>query len=215
MRRFLILMMLSLAPAQAQAQEGLPPEIGNMPSGFYPAPPCAKPTRPVFRVDNFAPRPGEIAGQMLGYDIDQHNRKIAAFNKEVIAYNNCAKSYIENSRYDIEQILSTVNTEIAELQGIAPPPPPTAKGNLPADFYPRSACVKPDQKTVGLQPAPSDLKAMTAYNRQVEAFNQRAMTFSVCLKTYQDNAQYDIREIQAAVQPATAHDAQGDTGQKP
>jgi hypothetical protein len=213
MRRFLIFLMLFSAPARAQ--EGLPPVIGNMPSGFYPVPPCAKPTKPVFRVKDFAPRPGEIAGQMLGYDIGEHNRKIAEFNKAVAAYNSCAKTYIENSRYDIERILSTVNTEVAEVRGTDPPRPPTGTGNLPANFYPRSRCVKPDQSTIGVQPATNDLKAMAAYNRQVEAFNQQALTFSVCLKTYQDKAQYDIQEIEAAVQPATAHAVQGEAREKP
>jgi len=53
----------------------------------------------------------------------------------------------------------------------------------------------------------SDVKAMTAYNLKVAAFNQQALTFNTCLKAYQNKAQHYIQEIQAAVQPASAESA--------
>lgn len=136
--------------------------------------------------------------------IDDYHRRVEKFNKAVTAYNGCAKTYIQNSRFDIERILSTVNTVVAEVRGTAPPPPSAGTGNLPADFYPRSSCAKPDQANVGAQPAIKDIKAMTAYNLRVAAFNQDVVTFNACLKTYQDKAQHDIEEIRAAVQPPAA-----------
>ena len=192
-----------LSAAQAQPVETLPAELGNLTPGFYPAPPCAKPV--------FEEGKGEMGllansgvGSVSQFAVDDRHRRVENFNKAVAAYNGCAKTYIQNSRYDIERILSTVNTAIAQAQGTAPPAPPTAMGNLPAEFYPRSPCVRPDQTTLGAQPAITDVGAMAAYNLKVETFNQQAATFNTCAKTYRDKAQHDIQEIQAAVQPPTA-----------
>jgi len=187
---------LGAATASAQA---LPPEPGNLPAGFYPAPPCPK---PVLEED----KARELAfaqGAMTQLAIDNTHRRIEKYNNAIAAYNQCAKTYIQNSRTDIERILTTVNAAVAEVQGTAPPQPPTAMGNLPADFYPRSPCVRPDQSALGAQPARTDIKAMAAYNLKVAAFNQQAETFGPCLKAYQDKARHDIQAIQAAVQPAT------------
>jgi hypothetical protein len=191
-RQFLILLMLFPAAARAEMPEGLPAEVGNLPLGFYPEPSCVQPDKE------------KVVGSPIVADpqVNQidHNLKVGQFNKGVTAFNGCVKTYIDNSRYDIERILGTVNTAVAEARGTAPPLQPVANGNLPADFYPRSSCVKPDQGTLGAQPAPTDLKAMTGYNLKVKAFNQLAVTFNACLKTYQGKAQHDIREIQAAAQ---------------
>jgi len=203
MRRFLIWMMLCSASVQAQTPEAVPTGLGNLPPGFYPPPPCAK---PVLEKDQgetraLAESASPTMAQLVG---DDYQHKVENFNKGVTAYNGCAKTYIQNSRYDIERILSTVNAVVAEVRGTAPPPPPVGTGNLPADFYPRSSCVKPDQSSLGAQPAMTDIKAMTAYNLKVAAFNQDVVTFNACLKSYQDKAQHDIGEIQAAVLPPVA-----------
>jgi len=195
MRRWLVLLALFSAPAQAQTPETAPTEPGNLPLGFYPAPPCAK---PVLEDDKGGTR--ELGNSALA--VDNYHRSVERYNKAVIAFNGCAKTYIQNSRYDIERILSTVNAAVAEVQGAPPPPPPAAIGNLPADFYPRSPCVKPDRGSVSVQPAATDLNAMRAYNLKVEIFNQQAAAFGVCLKAYQDRARHDIQAIRSAVEPA-------------
>jgi len=199
-RRSLCLILLTLftAAAQAQTPEAAPTTLGNLPPGFYPAPPCAKPVREEDRGAVSLRADTQLA-------IDNYQRSIERFNKAVEAYNVCAKTYIQNSRYDIERILSTVNAAVAEVQGTAPPPPPAAIGNLPADFYPRSPCVRPDRTALGAQPAMTDITAMAGYNLKVAAYNQQAEAFGPCLKAYQDRARHDIQVIQEAVQPATAN----------
>jgi hypothetical protein len=197
MRPSLILLTLFSAAAQAQTPEAVATGPGNLPPGFYPAPPCAK---PVLEDDKGATR--EMADSPWAQlAIDNHQRRIEKYNRAVIAFNSWAKTYIQNSRYDIERILSIVNAAVAEVRGTSPPSRPAAIGNLPADFYPRSPCVKPDQGILGVQPAVNDTKAMTQYNLKVETFNQQVVTFNTCLKTYQDNAQHDIKSIEAAVRP--------------
>jgi hypothetical protein len=186
--------------AQAQTLEASPAGPGNLPAGFYPAPPCPKPVQEEDKAER------ELAfsqGGMTQLAIDSYHRRIEKYNKAVIAYNQCAKTYIQNSRYDIERILSTVNAAVAEVQGTAPPQPPAAMGNLPADFYPRSPCARPDRTVLGAQPARTDIQAMAAYNLKVAAFNLQAEAFGACLKAYQDKARHDIQMIQVAVQPAT------------
>jgi hypothetical protein len=201
MRRFLILLM-AFVPAAASAQTPATADAairaGNLPSGFYVPSPCIKPDKKA--VGTF---PAREPQQWAVY-----NRKVAKFNQAANAFNACLKTYLDNSQHDIERIVSTVNAEVAEARGTALPPPPAALGNMPADFYPHSWCGKPDQGMIGPQPSTSDHEAMVAYNLRVAAFNAQAVTFSACLKTYQDNAQRDIQAIQIATHAATT-DADG------
>ena len=82
--------------------------------------------------------------------------------------------------------------------------PVAAGSNMPPDFYPHSACVKPDKKVLGSAPGVQDQDAMRAYNYKVKRFNDEAAAFNACLKIYIDNAQNDIAAIQAIVQAAVA-----------
>ncbi len=193
------------AAAPAQPPEATAAAFGNLPSGFYPASPCEKPKKPEFKPGKRYPLPGEVAEKLGANDLGEYNRNIAEFNKAVSAYNRCAKSYIENSRYDIERILSTVNAAVAEVQGAAPPQPPSAAGNLPADFYPRSPCIRPERTALGSQPAITEISAMRDYNIKVAAFNLQVENFGTCLRAYQERARYDIQAIQVAVQPEAAN----------
>jgi hypothetical protein len=201
MRRFLILLMAffpAAASAQTQVTADAAIQAGNSPSGFYVPSPCIKPDKKA--VGTFQATDPQLWAL--------YNRKVAKFNQAANAFNACLKTYLDNSGIDIARILSVVNSAVAEARGTAPPPPPTAAGNMPADFYPRSPCRKPDQGMIGAQPSTSDHKAMIAYNLKVAAFNKQAVTFSACLKTYQDNAQRDIQAIGAATHAATT-DADG------
>ena len=193
--RFLILaMLLAPAAAQSQTQAVLPAEAGNLPPDFYTPSPCVKPDKRA--VDTFVATDPQEA--------PVYNRKVAKFNQAAVAFNVCLKTYLDNSQHDVEQILSAVNTELAEARGTAPPPTPAAQGNMPAGFYPHSSCVKPDQGALGVQPSPKDYAAMTAYNLRVKAYNEQTLTLNTCLKTFVDNARRDIAQIEAAAHAAAS-----------
>jgi hypothetical protein len=102
-------------------------------------------------------------------------------------------------------------SSFAQPADLAPPPvhfttagvAPVA-GNLPPDFYPHPICVKPDKKGLSGAPGVKDQDAMLAYNLRVKMFNDKAMTFNTCIKTYIDKARNDINTIQAIVHAAVA-----------
>lgn len=179
--------------AQAQASSTVAEEAGNLPTGFYVRSSCVKPERPVGKPVYTDPQ-----------DVAIYNLRVSRFNKAVVAFNACTKTYLENADHDVERILSVVNRAVAEVQGAAPPPAPTAPGNMPADFYPASTCAKPDRDALGVPPPAQDVKAMAAYNQRVAMFNDQAKSFTDCLKGYQDKARRDIEQIRAATRDATA-----------
>jgi hypothetical protein len=94
---------------------------------------------------------------------------------------------------------------VAAVMALAPAGAQTpAASNMPPDFYPHPACVKPDKKVLGSAPGVQDQDAMRAYNYKVKRFNDEAAAFNACLKIYIDNAQNDITAIQAIVHAAVA-----------
>jgi hypothetical protein len=81
--------------------------------------------------------------------------------------------------------------------------PVIGPGNLPPDFYPHSSCAKPDMSMIGRKPGDArDVKAVDAYNKQVQAYNQAAPAFNACIQAYADKANNDMARIRAAVQDA-------------
>lgn len=77
------------------------------------------------------------------------------------------------------------------------------KGNLPAGFYPKSPCVKPDAQNIGRKPGDRrDVRAVAAFNERVRAYNNVTQTYNTCVQTYAAQAQYDIQEIRAAIAAA-------------
>jgi hypothetical protein len=76
--------------------------------------------------------------------------------------------------------------------------------NMPPNFYPAPSCEKPDKKRLSGAPGVQDQDAMQAYNLKIKAFNDKAVAFNTCIKTYVDNAQNDINKIQAMVHAAVA-----------
>ena len=175
------------ALAQGPAPEAVPSVGGNLPADFYPKPACSAPSRRKLG----RPSSGDWGDAAL------YNRNVEKFNKEAAVYNDCMQAYSARVGNDIQSVLSTVNSAVAAATGQPPPTPPTAVGNLPPDFYPRSPCANPDRAAIGIMPATSDHAAMTAYNLKVKAFNEQAAAFTVCLKSYQDRAKRDIDQIQA------------------
>jgi hypothetical protein len=81
--------------------------------------------------------------------------------------------------------------------------PVIGPGNLPPDFYPHSNCAKPDMSMIGRKPGDArDVKAVDAYNKQVQAYNQAAPAFNACIQDYAAKANNDMARIRAAVQDA-------------
>src|SRR5689334_19704342 len=101
MRRSFILLMLFPAAAQAQALEALPTQLGNLPPGFYPPPPCAK---PVMEEDQTGIRAlaDSPSPTVVLLATEDHHRRVEKYNRAATAFNDCAKTYIQKSRYDIE-----------------------------------------------------------------------------------------------------------------
>jgi len=178
---------------RAQGASPASEAAGNLPAGFYVRSSCLKPEKPLGK-------PVYTDQQ----DVAAYNFRVSRFNKAVAAFNACTKTYLENGDRDIERILSVVNGAVAEVQGNAPPPAPIAAGNMPADFYPASPCVKPNRDALGAQPPAQDVKAMAAYNLRVVSFNDQAKNFTDCLKFYPDRAKRDIEQIRAATRDAAA-----------
>lgn len=78
-----------------------------------------------------------------------------------------------------------------------------ANGNLPAGFYPKSPCVKPDAQSIGRQPGDRrDGRAVAAFNERVRAYNKTTETYNACVQDYAARAQHDIQEIRAAIAAA-------------
>lgn len=95
----------------------------------------------------------------------------------------------------------------AQAQELPAPVPATATtaatGNLPAGFYPKSPCVKPDVQSIGRQPADQrDGRAVVAFNEKVRAYNKTTQTYNACVQDYAAKAQHDIQEIRAAIAAA-------------
>ena len=88
--------------------------------------------------------------------------------------------------------------------GWAQPAAPAAEaaGNLPAGFYVRSSCLKPE-KPVG-KPAYTDPQDVAIYNLRVQRFNKAVAAFNVCLKAYLENADRDVERILSVVNSAVA-----------
>jgi hypothetical protein len=79
---------------------------------------------------------------------------------------------------------------------------PAAAGNLPADFYAKSGCARPD---VPLNKPPrSDQAAVDAYNAKVRRYNVERLTFDTCINAYVEKTDRDIEWIVFAVNTAVA-----------
>jgi hypothetical protein len=171
---------------------------GNLPADFYPRSTCIKPD--LTKVDRL------------------NNMQILHYNRATRDYNACGKSYVANAAIDAERVLAMINAQVAMVNGEAPPAMPSAAGNLPAGFYPASACVRPDKAEIGAMPSiqkvpvtaatgkPSTaegqraMDAMAAYNQRVMRYNLQAAAYGACSKDYIAKARIDLARIQAATQ---------------
>ncbi len=165
----------------------------NLPPDFYPPSPCIKPGK-VLKEGT-----ARTSSSSAQYWAPMTNTAVERYNQDAPAFTACVKTYADNARLDIEQILAAVN---AAATGIAPAPIPA--GNMLPGFYPKPACTKPDQAAIGAPPGGRDAPAMAAYNLRVQTFNAQAAAFGDCFKAYRSNAQADIAQIQAVVQAVVA-----------
>lgn len=90
----------------------------------------------------------------------------------------------------------------------APAAQTTAPGsNMPAGFYPHNPCIKP-QKVMKDSTARTSSGSAQPWapmvNKDVERFNQLALTFNACIKLYVDNARLDTQHILGVVNAAAA-----------
>jgi hypothetical protein len=109
MRIALILFMMTAVAAQAQ-EAVIPAPIvtgtvetatkGNLPSGFYPKSPCAKPD-----AQSIGRQPGD---RRDGRAVAAFNEKVRAYNKTTEAYNVCVQTYAAQAQHDIQEIRAAI-----------------------------------------------------------------------------------------------------------
>jgi hypothetical protein len=196
--------------AQSPAAQTAAPN-SNMPADFYPRSPCIKPQR--VTKDSTARTSGGSAQPWA----TMVNKEVEQFNQAAALFNICIKTYVDNARLDTQHILGVVNAAAAEVQGANRPSAPAGGGNMPAGFYPDSPCIQPvpPESPAAARDREAALKrgsvrslqnnaATEAYGIRVQKFNAQAAAFNVCIKTYVDNAQRDIQQIQGIVHAAVA-----------
>jgi hypothetical protein len=80
----------------------VPAGEGNLPAGFYPQSPCAKPQA--------MGRPPEPSNQAA---MQAYNAKVKAFNLKAVTFNACMKTYVDRARNDVKAIEDTVHAAVA------------------------------------------------------------------------------------------------------
>lgn len=76
-------------------------------------------------------------------------------------------------------------------------------GNLPADFYIKAGCARPEPPAS--KPTRSDRDALAdLYNRKVRRYNEELRTFDTCINAYVEKTDHDIAWIVFAVNTAVA-----------
>jgi hypothetical protein len=184
-----------VAPTVPASPDAAP---GNLPADFYPRATCVKPDRT--KLDRF------------------DDMEVLRYNRMIKDFNVCSKTYLVNAQNDAAYVLGMLNAQVSIVNGETPPVLPSAPGNLPAGFYPASACVRPDKAEIGAMPSfqkvpvvaatgkpstaegQSAMDAMAAYNQRVARYNLQITAFSACSKDYIAKARIDMARIQAAVQ---------------
>jgi hypothetical protein len=80
----------------------VPAGEGNLPAGFYPQSPCAKP-QPIGK-------PPEPSNQPA---MQAYNAKVKAFNRKAVTFNACMKTYVDRARNDEKAIEETIHAAVA------------------------------------------------------------------------------------------------------
>lgn len=79
----------------------VPAGEGNLPAGFYPQSPCAKPAA--------TGRPPEPSNQPA---MQAYNAKVKAFNQKAVIFNACMKTYVARAQNDVKAIQDTVHAAV-------------------------------------------------------------------------------------------------------
>jgi len=87
------------------------------------------------------------------------------------------------------------------------PVPAAAAGNLPADFYVKSDCKKPDTMSLR-KPVSTEREEVSLYNAAVRRYNKANRDFDTCINAYIAKAPHDIDWIMFMVNTVAA-DANG------
>lgn len=120
------------APA-AQGAPSIPPESGNMPSGFYPQSPCIQPVPPeseaAARDRAEAVRRGSVRSLQNDARTEAYSLSVQKFNAQAAVFNVCIKTYVDNAKRDIEHVQSLVRTAVADANA----PMADSKGDFMTD----------------------------------------------------------------------------------
>ena len=192
------LILAGLPPASPQEMPNpTATSAGNLSANFYPKSGCEKPDKPPLPKLDYDDRAGRVI----------YNSAVKRYNTQLQAFVACTGVYVAEASTDIDWILFAANTPVATVNGLSPPIPPAALGNMPSGFYPPPGCIAPNQQ-LGAPPNVHDIEAMKARNTKVKIFNVLAASFSECLKAYVARAHVDIQRIEEA-QRAAASEASG------
>jgi hypothetical protein len=82
-------------------------------------------------------------------------------------------------------------------------PDAASAGNLPADFYAKPGCARPEAPPV-VKPVRGDQAGVDAYNVKVRRYNEAGKVFGACINAYSDRAHNDVDWIVFAVNTAVA-----------
>jgi hypothetical protein len=78
---------------------------GNLPVGFYPKSPCAKPDK------QGVGKPPEPSNQPA---MQAYNAKVGAFNRNAVTFNACMKTYVARAQNDIKAIQDIVHAAVVD-----------------------------------------------------------------------------------------------------
>lgn len=112
-----ILDIANAAAAQTGNTAANPAGSGNLPAGFYPRSPCIQPQPPNSAA---APDPQNVRGRGFVKPLqndprsEDYNQRVRAFNVQAAAFNVCMKTYMDNTRRDIEHVQSLVRSAVAD-----------------------------------------------------------------------------------------------------
>ncbi len=126
--------------------------------------------------------------------------------------------YVDNARLDTRHILDVVNAAVARCTGADRPSTPAIGGNMPRRLLSGSPCIQPvapespdaarDRQAAlkrgSVRSLQNDPRAGSLQSPRAERSTHRRLAFNVCIKTYVDNGQRDIQQIQSIVHAAVA-----------
>jgi hypothetical protein len=117
MKRALLLLALSAAPAFAQAPTPAPAG-SNIGLTQYPSPTCSKPQNIAAMPKPPAPPEKPSETQAIGYNkqVDAYNAAMRTYNEQTAAFGACINSYIANGNADMQRIRAALDAAVASAK---------------------------------------------------------------------------------------------------